>query len=56
MWFYKDFTIDSIELISASSRKFQMLYLILSYRNMSRAGKVSEKELDWEQEVESIPI
>lgn len=33
---------DSIELISALSCKLQMLYLVLSYRNVSSTGKMSE--------------
>lgn len=37
---------DSIELISALSRKLQMLRLVLSYWDMSSAGKVSEEKLD----------
>ena len=37
---------DSIKLISASPCKLQVLYLILSHRNMSRSEKVSEEKLD----------
>lgn len=36
---------DSIELISALSCKLQMLYLVLSYGNMSSAANVSEVSL-----------
>ena len=34
----------SVEMISALSCKLQVLYLILSYRNMSSAGNVSQEK------------
>ena len=44
---------DSIESIGALSCKLQMLYLVLSYRNMGSAGKISEEKLS---EVDALPI
>ena len=43
----------SIESIGALSCKLQMLYLVLSYRDMGSAGKISEEKLS---EVDAVPI
>ena len=37
---------NRIEMIGALSCKLQVLYLVLSYWNMSSAGKVSDEKLD----------
>ena len=44
---------DSIESIGALSCKLQMLYLVLSYRDMGSAGKISEEKLS---KVDAVPI
>ena len=45
LWLHKNVPMNSIESIGALSCKLQMLYLVLSYRNMGSAGKISEEKL-----------